>query len=80
MDYYLLILLILTIIIISFIILNKNKNKKYELFLPNRNEVPSINEWNMNAMAFLCRTNIDDIPDKYSFVKFCDRMNREKDY
>ena len=79
MDY-LLILLILTIIIISFIILNKNKNKKYELFLPNRYEVPSINEWNMNAMAFLCRTNIDDIPDKYSFVKFCDRMNREKDY
>jgi hypothetical protein len=79
MSYYLLILLILTLIIISFIILNKNK-KKSEHFLPDMSEVRSINEWNMNAMAFLCRSNIDDIPDKYSFIKFCDRMNREKDY
>ena len=78
MNYYLSILLILTVIIISFVILNKNK--KYEHFLPDLSEVSSINEWNMNAMAFLCRSNIDDIPDKYSFIKFCDRMNREKDY
>ncbi len=76
---HLLIILILTLLVIYFIINRNNKNKK-EKFAPDSAEVSALNEWNENAMSYLCNVSIDSIPDKYSFVKFCDRMITHRDY
>ena len=71
-----LLLAILISVIVVFIIHRCNNSAK-ESF---KSKINIINEWNMNAMMYLCNVKTDSIPDKYSFVKFCDRMNKERDF
>ena len=39
-----------------------------------------INEWGQNAMSYLCNMDTDSMPEKYQFVKFCDKMVRTNEY
>ncbi len=77
MKYLLLAILISAIVL--FIIRSCNSNVE-NFGNVNIAEAKSLNEWGQNAMSYLCSMDTDSLSDKYSFVKFCDRMIRIKDY
>jgi len=68
--------IIIFILIIKYVFsLEKFNNQKISI-----DDTPSIREWNNNTLVYLCRMNLSNHPDKFSFIKFCDRMIRKKDY
>jgi len=76
-------LLVILISLIIFFIVYRYKTKPLETFSSAKvsiEEAPSINEWGQNAMSYLCNMDIDSMPEKYQFVKFCDKMVRTNEY
>lgn len=76
-------LLVILISLIIFFIVYRYNTKPLETFSSAKvsiQEAPSLNEWGQNAMSYLCNMDTDSMPEKYQFVKFCDKMVRTNEY
>ena len=76
-------LLVILISLIIFFIVYRYKTKPLETFSSAKvsiQEAPSLNEWGQNAMSYLCNMDTDSMPEKYQFVKFCDKMVKTNEY
>ena len=65
--------IIIFILIIKYVCSLEKFNNSKKIF---NDDTPSIREWNNNTLSYLCRMNLNNHPDKFSFIKFCDRIRK----